>query len=65
MKLYILQSDKVPKAFHVKIEKNHYEEKLDGKEIVAQLEVKESPTRVYDELLAGKAKHNARTLSPN
>jgi hypothetical protein len=60
--LYILQSDKVRKAFHVRIENDRSEEKVDGKETDTQLEVKESLTRAYDELLAEKAKHNARNL---
>lgn len=60
--LYILQSDKVRKAFHVRIENDRSEEKVDGKETDTQLEVKESLTRAYNELLAEKAKHNARNL---
>ena len=60
--IYILQSDKVRKAFHVRIENDRPEEMVDDIENEAQSEVKESLIQAYDELLAGKAKHNARNL---
>ena len=60
---YVLQSNKVKEAFRLKLETaNLAENNITESQ---QKMVKESFTRAYEELLAGKVKHNARSLFLN